>query len=415
MSKFNCLKDLLRLDIKGKRVLLRADLNVPMKAGKVADSTRIKAVVPTITELVDKKAKVVIISHFGRPKGKYNSDLSLSSLVDYIQDELLQYSGRVIETKFGVDSTGASAKSAIESLEDGQVLILENLRFHEGEESNDGSFADELASYGDYYINDSFSASHRAHASITGVAERLPSFAGLLLEKEVECLSKSLHDPERPMCAIVGGSKVSTKIDLLNSLIEKADYLLIGGGMANTFLYAQGINVGKSLCEKDLKDKALNILEAAEKTNCKIMLPIDTAIAENIESGKNSKIVDVNSVPDDQMILDIGTQTVIEWSKVFSECKTLIWNGPVGAIEFAPFENGSIALARTVAYLSDSEKLNSVAGGGDTINLICMSGLYDSFSYISTAGGAFLEWLEGKKLPGIKALIDSAKSSKKVA
>ena len=413
MQKFNRLNDLLNLDISGKRVLLRADLNVPMNKGKVSDTTRIVGLVPTISKLVDKKAKVIIISHFGRPEGKYDSNYSLSSIVDDVALEYEESTGKNIEIKFGVDCIGNSATEAVNSLKSGEVLILENLRFHKEEEENDPEFAKKLAAHADYYINDAFSCSHREHASITGVAELLPSYAGLLLEKEVDCLSKALHNPERPMGAIVGGSKISSKIELLNSLIEKADYIFIGGGMANTFLYAQGVEIGASLCEKDLKKKALEILKHAETKGCKIMLPIDVTIASSLNDGKHCKVIKTKSVPKDKMILDIGTQTVMQWNEIISNCKTLIWNGPAGAIEFPPFDNGSVALARAVAYFTENNNLNSVVGGGDTVALISQAGLKDSFSYISTAGGAFLEWLEGKNLPGINALITSAEGSSK--
>lgn len=413
MSKFNRLDDLLKLDLNGKRVLLRGDINVPVRGGKVADNTRIVCLVPTIAKLLDKKAKVVLISHFGRPEGKYDSNYTLSAIVDEVQSALRDYTKKDIEVKFGLDCVGSAAKEAVDALKPGNVVMLENLRFHKEEEECEAKFSKELASFGDYYVNDAFSCSHRAHSSISGVAEILPSYAGLQLGQEVECLSRALHNPERPMGAIVGGSKISSKIDLLYSLTEKANYVFIGGGMANTFFYAQGIDIGNSLCEKDLKKKAQEILKHAEEKGCKIMLPIDVTVASSLEDGKNCKVVKVNKVPKDKMILDIGTQTVVQWNDLISKCKTIIWNGPVGAIEFPPFENGSIALARTVAYLTDEKVLNSVAGGGDTISLISAAGLKDSFSYISTAGGAFLEWLEGKNLPGIKALIDSAEGGAK--
>ncbi len=415
MSNFNRLSDLLKLELKGKRVLLRADLNVPMIKGKVSDRTRITGLVPTISQLTEKGAKVILISHFGRPKGKYDSNYSLAVLVDDVAAELKEHTGRDIEVKFGVDCVGAPAEEAVNALKPGSVVILENLRFHADEEECGEEFSRSLASLGDYYINDAFSCSHRAHASITGVAELLPSYAGLLLEREVDCLSKALLSPERPMGAIVGGSKISSKIDLLNSLIDKADYIFIGGGMANTFLYAQGVDIGNSLCEKDAKKKALAILKKADEKGCRILLPVDATVAEGLESGRNCKVVAIDKVPSKLMILDIGTHTVMQWSEVIAKCKTIIWNGPAGAIEFPPFENGSIALARYVAYLTGNNGLNSVAGGGDTVALIAAAGLKDSFSYISTAGGAFLEWLEGKNLPGIKALIDCVEEGKKAA
>ncbi len=412
MSEFNSLTDLLKNDLSGKKVLLRADLNVPVKGGKISDHTRIIGLIPTISKLIDKKAKVILISHFGRPEGKYDSSYSLSFIVDDMAAELKNHLGREVEVKFGVDCIGNSAKEAVASLKTGSVLILENLRFHKEEESNGAAFAKQLAELGDYYINDAFSCSHRSHASITGLASLLPAYAGLLLEKEVTCLKTALNSPEKPMAAIVGGSKISTKMDLLYSLIEKADYLFIGGGMANTFLYAKGVDIGSSLCEKDLKVKALEILKKAESKGCKVMLPIDAAVAKSINEGKNCQIKKIGNIPSDQMILDIGTQTLVEWNTIISKCKTLIWNGPVGAFEFAPFENSSVALARSVAYFTANNKLNSVAGGGDTVALLSTAGLKDSLSYMSTAGGAFLEWLEGKNLPGIQALIDCAGDKK---
>jgi len=417
MQKFNRLNDLLDLDISGKAILVRADLNVPVIKGKVSDPTRIAGLVPTLAKLLAKSCKVIVISHFGRPEGRYDSNHTLSSLIDDVASELKKYSGKDIDVKFGVDCIGNSAIEAVRTLKPGDLLILENLRFHPEEVANDAEFSKKLASYADYYVNDAFSCSHRAHASITGVSALLPSYAGILFEKEIECLSRILHSPEKPLGAIVGGSKISSKIDLLNSLIERADNIFIGGGMANTFLYAKGIEIGISLCEKDLKAKALDLLKAAESKGCRIMLPIDVTIASSVNNGRNCAVVSTSSVPDDKMILDIGTQTLLQWNEVISKCKTLIWNGPVGAIEFPPFDNGSIALARSVAYFTGSNKLNSIVGGGDTVALISHAGLKDSFSYISTAGGAFLEWLEGKNLPGVNALIRSAETgnSKKKA
>lgn len=413
MSKFNRLEDLLKLDLAGKKILLRCDLNVPVKAGKVTDSTRIEGLAPTVEKLVSKNAKVILISHFGRPDGEYDSTYSLSAIVDDVEEIFSTVLGKKIPVKFGVDCIGVAANEAVNSLKNCEVLILENLRFHKQETKNDPEFSKQLAGHADYYINDAFSCSHRSHASITGVTEFIPSYAGLLLEKEVECLSKALKSPERPMAAIVGGSKISTKIDLLYSLIDNSDYIFIGGGMANTFLHAKGVNIGNSLCEKDLKAKALEIVKKAEAKNCKILLPIDFSLAKAIDDGRNSSVCNLQTIPSDKMILDVATQTVIEWSNIISKCKTLIWNGPVGAIEFSPFENGSIALARSVAYFTKYQNLNSVAGGGDTVALISQAGLKDSLSYISTAGGAFLEWLEGKELPGIKALTDCAGSESK--
>ncbi len=415
MKKFNNIDDLISSSISGKKILVRADLNVPVRNGKISDNTRIIAAVPTINELLKQNCKIIIVSHFGRPKGRYDSSMSLSPLVDPLQDEINKLQRQDIQVKFASSCIGTIAKNAIDNLSDGEVLLLENLRFHEGEESDDAEFAEDLASNADYYVNDAFSASHRSHASITGVAKILPSFAGKLLEKEATSLQTAFETPKRPLVSVVGGSKVSTKIDILNSLASKSDYLIIGGGMANTFLYAKGKNIGSSLCEKDLKQNALHIIKTAKEQGCKILLPIDAVVSNSIEDTENTKVVDVDSVPNDKMILDAGTKSIISWHNAIVEAKTVIWNGPLGAFEFPPFDNSSVAIARSVAYETANNNLLSVAGGGDTLSLLSHSGIRNEFSYISTAGGAFLEWLEGKDLPGIEALKKSAEANNKAA
>jgi phosphoglycerate kinase len=391
-------------NLNGKKVLLRADLNVPMKHGKVIDATRIIGVIPTISKLIDVGAKVIVISHFGRPDGVFDSNYSLSPIVDELSAQLSKFRNLASTVKFGTDCIGAAAEKAISQLENGQVILLENIRFHAGETKNETDFAKALAGLADFYVNDAFSCSHRSHASITGVAEFLPAYAGDLIEKEIISLQNSLENPTRPVAGIIGGSKVSTKIEMLESLVTKVDFLMIGGGMANTFLYAMGNQVGRSLCEKDYVETVRNILAKAAANNCKILLPVDSIIASNIEDGENCQIAGNNNIPADKMILDAGINTIIEWHNVLQTCKTLVWNGPVGAFEFKPFDNATVSLARSVAHFTKNNGLLSVAGGGDTIAVLSASGLRDSFSYISTAGGAFLEWLEGKELPGVKVL-----------
>lgn len=414
MVDFKNIDDLISSDIKGRKVILRADLNVPIKNGKVSDYTRINSAVPTICDLIKAKAKVIIISHFGRPKGNYDSSLSLSPIVDALEEAIKKHCKNV-EVKFGSSCIGSIAENAVAALENGKVLLLENLRFHAGEEKADKKFAAELASLGDYYVNDAFSASHRSHASITGVARLLPSYAGRLLEKEADSLQKVFEEPKRPLVSVIGGSKVSTKIDVLNSLATKSDFLIIGGGMANTFLYSLGYKVGESLCEKALKAKAGAITKAAEAAGCTIVLPIDAVVSKSLEDNINTKVVDIEEVPKGMMILDAGTASIANWHSVIEQAKTVIWNGPLGAFEFPPFDNSSVAIARSVSYFTSKGQITSVAGGGDTLALLTYSGVRNEFSYISTAGGAFLEWLEGKDLPGIVALKNSAKNNKKAA
>ena len=393
-------KTLDQLEVAGKRVLVRVDLNVPMQDGKVSDATRIERLVPTITSLTKAGGRVVLLSHFGRPKGKPTPEASLEQLVAPLSAAL---GGRKIA--FATDCIGPEAERVVAALEDGDVALLENLRFHPGEEINDPGFASALAKLGDLYVNDAFSAAHRAHASTEALAHLLPNAAGLLMQAELEALSAALEKPERPVAAIVGGSKVSTKLDLLNSLVSKVDLLIIGGAMANTMLLAQGVEVGKSLVERDMLDTAKAIFGAAEKAGCTIILPEDAVVAAKLAVGQDTTIVPVGQVPADQMILDAGPKTVATIIAKLEGAKTLVWNGPVGAFEFPPFDAGTNAIAQDVARLVAAKRLLAVAGGGDTVSAMSHAGVIDKLSYVSTAGGAFLEWLEGRELPGVKALV----------
>ena len=393
-------KTLDQLEVAGKRVLVRVDLNVPMQDGKVSDATRIERLVPTIEALAKAGARVVLLSHFGRPKGKPTPEASLEQLVAPLSAAL---GGRKIA--FATDCIGPEAERVVAALEDGDVALLENLRFHPGEEINDPGFASALARLGDLYVNDAFSAAHRAQASTEALAHLLPNAAGLLMQAELEALSAALEKPERPVAAIVGGSKVSTKLDLLNSLVSKVDLLIIGGAMANTMLLAQGVEVGKSLVERDMLDTAKAIFGAAEKAGCTIILPEDAVVAAKLAVGQDTTIVPVGQVPADQMILDAGPKTVATIIAKLEGAKTLVWNGPVGAFEFPPFDAGTNAIAQDVARLVAAKRLLAVAGGGDTVSAMSHAGVIDKLSYVSTAGGAFLEWLEGRELPGVKALV----------
>ena len=388
--------------VQGKRVLVRVDLNVPMKNGKVTDATRIERAAPTLKELADKGAKVVVLSHFGRPDGKRVPEMSLKPLVEPLAKAL----GKPVA--FADDCIGPQAEAAVKALKPGDVLLLENLRFHKEEEKNDKGFVDQLAALGDIYVNDAFSAAHRAHASTEGVAHRLPALAGRLMQAELEALGKALGHPKRPVVAIVGGAKVSTKLDLLGNLVGKVDKLIIGGGMANTFLLAQGIKVGKSLAEKDLGKTALEILDKAKAAKCDVLLPVDAVVAAKFEANAPHEVVEVHACPDDKMILDVGPKSVAIYEEHVKGCATLVWNGPLGAFEMKPFDAGTMELARTVADLTAAGSLLSVAGGGDTVAALAAAGVEDKFSYVSTAGGAFLEWMEGKTLPGVAALIRAA-------
>ena len=395
MPRFRTLDD---LDVTGKRVLLRADLNVPVKDGKVTDATRIERLVPTIEALIAKGAKVIVMSHFGRPKGPDPSQ-SLRAVVQPLSRAI---GGRPVQ--FAPDCIGPEAERVVAALKPGGVALLENLRFHKGEEANDPGFAKALAALGDAYVDDAFSAAHRAHASIAALAHLLPAAAGKNMQQELEALGAALENPQRPVIALIGGAKVSTKLDLLNNLTDKVDRLAIGGAMANTFLFAQGQPVGRSLCERDLADTARAILAQAEQRGCEVILPVDAVTAEKLELGVVTRTVGVNAVPATAMILDLGPETVAAISAAFEASRTLVWNGPVGAFETAPFERATTALAKKAAELTRAGKLMSVAGGGDTVAALAQAGLVDQLSYVSTAGGAFLEWLEGRELPGVKAL-----------
>ena len=395
MPRFRTLDD---LDVAGKRVLVRADLNVPVKDGKVTDATRIERLAPTIEALLGKGAKVVVMSHFGRPKGPDTAN-SLRPLVEPLSRAI---GGRPVQ--FAPDCIGPEAKRVVDALQPGAVALLENLRFHPEEEENDPDFARHLAALGDVYVDDAFSAAHRAHASIEALAHLLPAAPGLNMQAELEALGASLENPQRPLIALVGGAKVSTKLDLLNFMTGKVDTLAIGGAMANTFLFAQGKPVGRSLCERDLADTARNILKAAGERGCEIILPVDAVTAEKLEPGVVTRTVGLNAVPINAMILDVGPETVARIGSALEASRTLVWNGPVGAFETPPFDRATVAIANKVAELTEAGKLMSVAGGGDTVAALAAAGVTDDLTYVSTAGGAFLEWLEGRELPGVAAL-----------
>jgi phosphoglycerate kinase len=385
-------------DLKDKRVLLRVDLNVPMENGRVSDATRIDRILPTIREIADMGGKVVLLAHFGRPKSGPDTETSLKPIAAVLSEHLKR------PVAFASDCIGAIAAEAVNALKPGDVVLLENTRFHKGEEKNDPAFVAELAKLGDVYVNDAFSAAHRAHASTEGLAHHMPAFAGRTMQAEVEAISSALENPQRPVAAIVGGAKVSTKLDLLENLVKRVDFLIIGGGMANTFLAAQGKHVGKSLCEKDLLDTARKIIEAAKAAKCEIVLPTDAALAKEFKAHAPSRIGDVDHLADDEMILDIGPRSVVEVERVLTVAKTLVWNGPFGAFELQPFDAGTNAVAKAAAALTDSGKLLTVAGGGDTVSALNQAGVSEHFTYISTAGGAFVEWMEGKALPGVEAI-----------
>ena len=396
MARFRTLDDL--GDVTGKRALVRVDLNVPMVDGKVSDGTRLAATVPTITELADAGAIVLLLAHFGRPKGKVEPSMSLKPVVPVLAEVL----GRPV--RFIADCCGAEAEAAVAALQPGSIAVLENTRFHAGEEKNDPALADAMARLGDLYVNDAFSAAHRAHASTEGLAHRLPAYAGRSMQAELEALQKALGNPERPVAAVVGGAKVSTKLDVLTNLVEKVDHLIIGGGMANTFLAARGVDVGKSLCEHDLADTARDILDRAEAANCTVHLPYDVVVAKEFRPNPPVRTVNVHEVAPDEMILDIGPAAVEALADALKTCRTLVWNGPLGAFETPPFDAATVALARTAAALTKEGSLVSVAGGGDTVAALNQAGVAGDFTFVSTAGGAFLEWMEGKQLPGVEAL-----------
>lgn len=384
-------------DVKGKRVLLRVDLNVPMENGKITDATRLERIVPTITELSDKGGKVILLAHFGRPKGRDPKES--------LQPVAKELSGIIKRpVAFAEDCIGETAEKAVAAMKDGDILCLENTRFHKEEEKNDPDFVAALAKLGDIYVNDAFSAAHRAHASTEGLGHKLPAYAGRTMQAELEALSKALETPKKPVIAIIGGAKVSTKLDLLENLVSKVDALVIGGGMANTFLHAQGVRIGKSLAERDLADTARRILGAAETNNCAIILPVDAVVAFQFEANTPSHAYGLDAIPDDGMILDIGPQSIKRVQAAIDDAATLVWNGPLGAFELHPFDKGTVAAARHAAERTKAGKLVSVAGGGDTVAALNQARAAGDFSYVSTAGGAFLEWMEGKPLPGVEVL-----------
>jgi len=385
-------------EIAGKRVLVREDLNVPMADGKVSDDTRLRATVQTISELADRGAIVLVLAHFGRPKGERNPDMSLAQVAPALSAVL----GRQIA--FIPDCQGDEAEATVSALKPGQIAVLENTRFHAGEEKNDPELVAAMAKLGDLYVNDAFSAAHRAHASTEGLAHALPAFAGRAMEAELKALEKALGNPEKPVAAVVGGAKVSSKLDVLTHLVTRVDHLIIGGGMANTFLAARGVDVGKSLCEHDLADTANNILDAADKAGCTVHLPYDVVVAKEFKANPPTRTVNVHEVAADEMILDIGPAAVEALGDVLKNCRTLVWNGPLGAFEIPPFDAATVALARMAAALTQSGSLVSVAGGGDTVAALNHAGVADKFTFVSTAGGAFLEWMEGRELPGVTAL-----------
>jgi phosphoglycerate kinase len=395
MASFRTLDD---AAVTGKRVLLRVDLNAPMQAGKVTDVTRIERMGPTITEIADKGGKVILISHLGRPKGPDPKD-SLKP----VAAEVARIIGRPVG--FAGDCIGPQAEAAVAAMKPGDILCLENTRFHTGEEKNDPAFVQALARLGDLWVNDGFSVAHRAHASTEGLGHVLPAYAGRTMQAELDALQKALESPQRPVAAIVGGAKISTKLDLLGNLIAKVNVLIIGGGMANTFLAAQGKSVGKSLCERDLLDTARDILAKAEAKRCEMVLPVDAVVAQAFEANAPSRVVAVDNVGAADMILDIGPRTVEHVVSVLARVKTLVWNGPFGAFELEPFDTGTVEVAEAAAELTAAGKLASVAGGGDTVAALNAAGASERFSYVSTAGGAFLEWLEGKTLPGVAVLM----------
>jgi len=385
-------------DIKGKRALVRVDLNVPMADGRVTDEMRLRALLPTVTELADRGAKVLLLAHFGRPKGSKHSEMSVSMVLDALQEVL----GR--EVMFVPEIAGPVVAQSVGILADGDVALLENTRFWPGEEANDPQLAQDVAQNGDFYVNDAFSAAHRAHMSTEGLAHVLPAFAGRSMEAELKALQAALGNPEHPVAAVVGGAKVSTKLDVLNNLVKQVDHLIIGGGMANTFLAARGINVGKSLCEHDLASTANAILDAADAAGCTVHLPYDVVTSLEFRANPPVRTVNVHEVAADEMILDVGPAAVEALADVLKTCRTLVWNGPLGAFEMEPFDAATVSLARTAAALTREGSLVSVAGGGDTVAALAHAGVSDDFSFVSTAGGAFLEWMEGKPLPGVDAL-----------
>lgn len=394
----NSFKTIDQLDVNGKKVLVRADLNVPMQDGKVSDTTRIDRSLQTIRDLTGKGASVIVLSHFGRPKGSVVPEMSLRPVADALSSALGS------DVAFATDCIGTEAQAVVDSAQPGSVVMLENLRYHSGEESNDRELASALAALGNIYVNDAFSCAHRAHASTEAITHLLPTAAGRLMQAELEALEGALENPEHPVAAIVGGAKVSTKMAVLGHLMEKVDVLVIGGGMANTFLYAGGVDVGASLCEKDMADDARAIQDAAANQGCEIILPVDAVVAKEFAANAAHETVGLDAVPENSMILDAGPATVAKINDKLAGCKTLVWNGPMGAFEIAPFDSATNAVAQEAARLTKTGSLLSVAGGGDTVAALANASVAGDFSYVSTAGGAFLEWLEGKELPGVAAL-----------
>lgn len=394
------------LEVSDKVVLLRADLNVPIYAGRISDFTRLERAAQTINELLSRGAKVVVMSHFGRPKGSADGNFDPNLSLAPIADGLSIATGK--DVKFAVDCIGTQAEEAIAKLQEGELLLLENLRFYSGEEENNPQFVQALAKLGDVFVNDAFSCSHRAHASIVGLAEHLPTAAGRLMQEELENLNEILGNSQKPMAAIIGGSKISSKLELLDSLLEKVDLMIIGGGMANTFLKAQGFAIGKSICEDNLLETAREIMAKAASKNCEILLPVDAVVTQEFKAFAESQIVDIEKIGNG-MMLDIGPKTVALAAEKLQSIKTIVWNGPLGAFELPPFDCGTVALARSVAALTLAGKAKSITGGGDTVSALAKAAVKNSFTYLSTAGGAFLEWLEGKDLPGVAALAVAAK------
>jgi phosphoglycerate kinase len=394
MKQFRTLDD---VDVKGKRVLLRVDLNVPTENGRVTDTTRLERVAPTINEIAGKGGKVILLAHFGRPKGRDPKE-SLKPVAAALSGVIKR------PVAFADDCIGEVAQKAISAMKDGDILCLENTRFHKEEEKNDPAFVAELAKLGDIWVNDAFSAAHRAHASTEGLGHKLPAYAGRTMQAELDALNKALEAPTKPVIAIVGGAKVSTKIELLENLVSKVDALVIGGGMANTFLHAQGVNVGKSLAEKDLAATALRIFDKATASKCAIILPVDAVVANQFAANAPSHAYGLDAIPADGMILDIGPQSIARVQAAIDDAATLVWNGPLGAFEIAPFDRGTVLAAKHAAARTKARKLVSVAGGGDTVAALNSAGVAGDFTYVSTAGGAFLEWMEGKPLPGVEVL-----------
>ncbi len=392
MPAFRTLND---VDVKNKRVVIRLDLNVPIEKGKITDTTRIDRVIPTLKELINKGAAIIILAHFDRPKGKVVPEMSLKPVAAPLEKAL----GHKVQFVF-TDWQSAPAVNA----KPGDVILMENTRYHAGEEKNDAGFAKMLGGLGDIFVNDAFSATHRAHSSTEGIAHVIPAYAGRAMEAELSALQAALEKPERPLLAVVGGAKVSTKLDLLGNLVGLTNTIVIGGGMANTFLAAQGFNVGKSLCEHDLIPTAQEIIAKAKAKNCTLLLPVDAVVAKEFKAGTTSRTVTLDQVAADDMILDVGPKSIAAVNAAFDAAKTVVWNGPMGAFEIAPFDHATVAAAQHAAKLTKTGKLVTVAGGGDTVSALNHARAADDFTYISTAGGAFLEWLEGKELPGVKAL-----------